>query len=76
MSLRLVLEQDRYMRTPATREILAGRRIPFRLSRGRKGRSSKMPHKFGILDGETALTGSYNWTLESDEQNCENMPII
>ena len=64
------------MRTPATREILAGRRIPFRLSRGRKGRLSKMPHKFVILDGETVLTGSYNWTLESDEQNGENMLII
>jgi len=74
--VRLVLEHDKYMRTPATREILAGRRIPFRLSRGRKGRLSKMHRKFVILDGETVLTGSYNWTLESDEQNCENMLII
>jgi phosphatidylserine/phosphatidylglycerophosphate/cardiolipin synthase-like enzyme len=76
MSVRLVLDHHKYMRTPATRAILAGRRIPFRLSRGRKGRWSKMHHKFVILDGETVLTGSYNWTIESEEQNYENMFII
>jgi len=74
--VRLVLEHDKYMWTPATREIFAGRRFPFRLSRGRKERLSKMPHKSAILDGENVLTGSCNWTLEFDEQNCENMLII
>jgi hypothetical protein len=37
MSVRLVLEHDKYMRTPAAREILDGRRFPFCLSHARKG---------------------------------------
>ena len=37
---------------------------------------SKVHHKFVILDGEIVFAGSYNWTLESDEQNCETMLII
>ena len=76
MSVRLVLDRYKYMRTPATRAILAGRRIPFRLSRGRKGRWSKMHHKFVILDRKAVVTGSYNWTVESEEQNYENVLII
>ena len=75
-SVRLVLDRNKYMTTPATRGILADRRLPFRLSRGRKGRLTKMHHKFVILDGETVLTGSYNWTIESEEQNYEAMLII
>jgi phosphatidylserine/phosphatidylglycerophosphate/cardiolipin synthase-like enzyme len=75
-SVRLVLDRDKYRMTPATRRILADGRLPFRLSRGREGRLSKMHHKFVILDGKTVLTGSYNWTIESEEQNYEAMLII
>ena len=35
-----------------------------------------MHHKFAILDGQTAITGSYNWTVESDEENFENLVIL
>jgi phosphatidylserine/phosphatidylglycerophosphate/cardiolipin synthase-like enzyme len=74
--VRLVLDHDKYMRTPASRAMLASRRILFRLSRGRQGRWSKMHHKFAILDSGTVLTGSYNWTIESEEDNYEALLII
>ncbi len=35
-----------------------------------------MHHKFAILDQRMALAGSYNWTLESEEQNYESLPLI
>ena len=53
-----------------------GRHLPFRLAFGRQGRGSKMHHKFVILDQHTVLTGSYNWTLESEDENQENLLIL
>ena len=35
-----------------------------------------MHHKFVILDGQTVLTGSYNWTLESEELNYDNLAVL
>ena len=35
-----------------------------------------MHHKFAILDNHTVLTGSYNWTPESEEQNYENLLVL
>ncbi|OFW04124.1 MAG: hypothetical protein A3G20_08945 [Acidobacteria bacterium RIFCSPLOWO2_12_FULL_59_11] len=35
-----------------------------------------MHHKFAILDGQTAITGSYRWTIESDEENFEILVIL
>ena len=35
-----------------------------------------MHHKFAIMDGRTALTGSYNWTLESEEENYDHLVIL
>jgi phosphatidylserine/phosphatidylglycerophosphate/cardiolipin synthase-like enzyme len=75
-SVRLVLDRDKYMRTPAIRPILGRRGISFRLSRGRRGRWSKMHHKFAILDSRTVLMGSFNWTVESEEYNHEALLII
>jgi phosphatidylserine/phosphatidylglycerophosphate/cardiolipin synthase-like enzyme len=35
-----------------------------------------MHHKFVILDQQTVVTGSYNWTHESEEENQENLLIL
>ena len=35
-----------------------------------------MHHKFAILDGQTAITGSDNWTISSDEENFEHLVIM
>ena len=73
VSVRLVLDRNKYEESPATRDLFANGRIPFRLLYGRQGPGTKMHHKFAILDGRTVLTGSYNWTLESEEQNYEGL---
>lgn len=36
----------------------------------------KLHHKFAILDGQTVLTGSYNWTASGLRSNDENMLVI
>lgn len=74
--VRVVLDRNKYEESRSTRELFSNGRIPFRLSHGRQGPGSKMHHKFVILDGRTALTGSYNWTLESEDLNYENLLIL
>ncbi len=68
--IRLVLDRTRYGESKATQELLEATGLPFRLVHGRQGPGSKMHHKFALLDEEVVLTGSYNWTLASEEQNC------
>ena len=73
VSVRLVLDRRKYEEDPVTRDLLIAPGIPYRLSGGRSGKSSKMHHKFVILDARIALTGSYNWTTESEETNYDNL---
>jgi len=74
--VRLLLDRNKYQESEVTREWAANRRVTVRLLYGRRGQGSKMHHKFAILDGQVVLTGSYNWTLESEEQNYENLLIL
>jgi len=74
--IRLVLDRTRYEESEATQELMEVMGIPFRLVRGRQGPGSKMHHKFALIDDEIVLTGSYNWTLASEEQNYENLLIL
>ena len=74
--VRLVVDGNKYKESRITQELLAGAVIPYRLAFGRQGRGTKMHHKFVILDQETVLTGSYNWTHESEDENHENLLII
>jgi mitochondrial cardiolipin hydrolase len=74
--LRVVLDRGKYEETTSTREILTEARLPFRLSYGRLGRGSKMHHKFAILDDALVLTGSYNWTIESEKENFDNLLVL
>jgi phosphatidylserine/phosphatidylglycerophosphate/cardiolipin synthase-like enzyme len=74
--VRLLVDGNKYKENRVTQALLAGAVIPFRLGFGQKGRGSKMHHKFVVLDRQTVLTGSYNWTLESEEENHENLVIL
>jgi len=73
---RLLVDGNKYKESRITQELLAGAVIPFRLAFGRQGRGSKMHHKFVILDRQTVLTGSYNWTHESEDENHENLLVL
>lgn len=35
-----------------------------------------MHNKFVVIDGKTAITGSYNWTSRAENQNDENIVIM
>jgi mitochondrial cardiolipin hydrolase len=74
--LRVVLDRGKYEETTSTREILTEAHLSFRLSYGRLGRGSKMHHKFAIIDDAMVLTGSYNWTIESEKENFDNLLVL
>lgn len=76
LQVRLVIDHNKYKESQATRELLASGALSFRLSYGRNGPGSKMHHKFVLIDGHAVVTGSYNWTLGSEEQNYENVLIL
>jgi len=76
VSIRLLVDGNKYKESRTSPELLSGAVIPFRLAFGRQGRGSKMHHKFVILDQQTVLTGSYNWTHESEDENHENLLIL
>jgi phosphatidylserine/phosphatidylglycerophosphate/cardiolipin synthase-like enzyme len=45
----------------------------------KKTRSDNRPrfhHKFCVIDGELTIAGSYNWTVQGDEENHENALLI
>ena len=76
VGVRLLVDGNKYKESRTTQELLSGTIIPYRLAFGRNGRGSKMHHKFVILDQRTVLTGSYNWTFESEDENQENLVIL
>jgi phosphatidylserine/phosphatidylglycerophosphate/cardiolipin synthase-like enzyme len=76
VQVRLLLDRNKFEADRTTRQLLAKASFPARLLRGREGRGSKMHHKFALLDSAVALAGSYNWTLESETENFENLLIL
>jgi mitochondrial cardiolipin hydrolase len=76
VEVRLLVDQGKYKDDKDTRKLLSDGSIPFRPLAGRKGSGSKMHHKFLVLDGRAVVTGSYNWTLESEEENYDNLIVL
>ncbi len=74
--MRLLVDRNKYEETAATRKLLAENPLPFRAIYGQTGKGSKLHHKFVLLDRRVVLAGSYNWTVESEEQNYDHMLII
>ena len=76
VDVRLIIDHGKFDDSDSTRALLSKAPFPFRLSHGRDGVKSKMHHKFVVLDGRTVLTGSYNWTSASEEENYESLLIL
>lgn len=76
IQIRLLLDRGKYGDTKRTQKILSSAYFPFRLVSGRKGKKSKLHHKFAIFDAGAVATGSYNWTMESESENFENLIIL
>ncbi|HEV2380902.1 MAG TPA: phospholipase D-like domain-containing protein [Terriglobia bacterium] len=76
-SVRICLNNnDHYDENRAAQATLAGLGLSFRLLSGKAGNGSKMHHKFLVIDGRTTVTGSYNWTPESESRNYENLIVL
>lgn len=76
VQVRVVLDRQKYKLTQFSQELLREVEMPYRLLSGRGGRYSKMHHKFAVFDDSVVATGSYNWTLESEERNYENLVVL
>lgn len=76
LRIRLLVDRNKYQETAATRELLAKNALPFQAIYGRKEKGSKLHHKFAVLDRHIVLTGSYNWTIDSEERNFDHMLIL
>ena len=74
--VRGIIDRRKYEEDTQTRLLLQDSGLAFRLLPGRGRKGSKMHHKFAIMDSQTAMAGSYNWTVESDEENFENLVIL
>ena len=76
VQIRLVIDQGKFEESQSTQDLLEKGKFNFRLSRGRGDGDSKMHHKFALLDDSLVLTGSYNWTRESEEENYDNLVVL
>lgn len=76
LRVRLLVDRNKYQETAATRELLTENALPFQAIYGRKEKGSKLHHKFAVLDHHIVLTGSYNWTLDSEERNFDHMLVL
>lgn len=76
LRVRLLVDRNKYQATAVTREILAENALPFQAIYGRKEKGSKLHHKFAVLDRHIVLTGSYNWTIDSEERNFDHMLVL
>ncbi len=74
--VRLIIDRNKYEESGSIRELIVRPRFAVRLAYGRLGPGSKMHHKFAVLDAKAILTGSYNWTSESEDQNFENLVLL
>ena len=69
--LRIVSDNDKANDPGSDIERLANAGIAVRIDRT----LAHMHHKFAILDGQTLLNGSYNWTRGAANENHENIVI-
>ncbi len=69
VALRIVTDNDKSADLGSDIARLADAGIPVRIDRT----MAHMHHKFAILDGETLLNGSYNWTRGAADENHENI---
>ena len=70
--IRIVLDQSQEIESASKSGYLVkhGFEIRYHLGFG------LMHNKFAIIDGESLITGSFNWTLTAEERNEENLLII
>jgi len=71
VSVKIITDNDKLNDKGSDIRWLAGEGIRVRIDEA----SSHMHHKFCIVDKDTLLTGSYNWTKSAADRNQENLLI-
>ena len=69
VGVKLLTDNDKSFDRGSDIEDLANKGVPVKMDRT----DDHMHHKFCIIDKETLLTGSYNWTRSAAERNHENI---
>lgn len=71
VAIRIVSDNDKSADLGSDIDGLAQRGVAVRIDRT----PVHMHHKFGVLDGQVLLNGSYNWTRSASRENHENLVI-
>ncbi len=71
VAVRIITDDDKALDAGSDISRLKSRGIPVRCDRSQY----HMHHKFAVIDRETVLTGSYNWTRGAADRNEENLVV-
>ena len=72
VDVKVLLDSTQAGQAPTIRRILGDGGVDFRLD----GNSSLMHHKFAVVDSKFVATGSFNWTVNANRHNDENLVIL
>lgn len=72
LTVRVLSDNDKMDDRGNDVERLAASGIDVRVDRS----PEHMHHKFMVVDGQTVLTGSYNWTHSAETRNEENLVVL
>lgn len=70
--VRIVTDNEKSFDAGSDIQSLAAAGVPVRIDVS----EFHMHHKFALFDGQTVLTGSYNWTRSAAEVNEENLVVL
>jgi phosphatidylserine/phosphatidylglycerophosphate/cardiolipin synthase-like enzyme len=81
LTVRVLADAEQYKsdRSKEVWEKLKAAGVEVRRVNPKKGDDDEVPHfhhKFCVLDGRAVFTGSYNWTVQGDRTNHENLVLI
>jgi cardiolipin hydrolase len=72
LTVRVLSDNDKMDDRGNDIERLAASGVDVRIDRS----PEHMHHKFMVVDGQTVLTGSYNWTRSAETRNEENLVVL
>ncbi len=72
VAVRIITDDDKSLDAGSDISRIKSRGVPVRCDRSQY----HMHHKFAVIDGQTVLTGSYNWTRGAAANNEENLVVL
>ncbi|WP_456396449.1 phospholipase D family nuclease [Desulfurobacterium sp.] len=72
--VRIIIDKSTAKSRRCVAPLLEKAGISVKFKRGTGG--GLMHNKFAVIDGETLITGSFNWTVSAEKRNDENLIVI